>query len=215
MADFDPSQYKYFFFDWDGCLVKSLDCALANHHKALSDFGVHANDAIIAKNFGNHQFPSLFGIDDTESFWQRLNWYATEGVHTIEMYVGAVELLAYAKRQGKIAIVSSLGKEPLQKGIHHHSLDTIVDLVISGDDVAEYKPHPEGIVRALRYFDANPSEAIMIGDTEKDVLAAHNAGIDSLLVFPDEHALFYNYEELVAHKPTHVARGLHTIQCDT
>ena len=44
----------------------------------------------------------------------------------------------------------------------------------------------------------------MLGDSEKDVRAAHNAGIDSILFFPPEHNDYYSLEELAADKPTHI-----------
>ena len=44
----------------------------------------------------------------------------------------------------------------------------------------------------------------MIGDTEKDVGAANNAGIDSILFFPPEHKRFYDIDKLKKHKPTHI-----------
>lgn len=44
----------------------------------------------------------------------------------------------------------------------------------------------------------------MIGDTEKDIAVANNAGIDSVLFYPPEHEEFYSLEKLKEHNPTYV-----------
>jgi phosphoglycolate phosphatase-like HAD superfamily hydrolase len=59
-------------------------------------------------------------------------------------------------------------------------------------------------VQALERLHAEPDQAIMIGDSDKDIGAATNAGIDSLLFYPAEHQKFYDIEQLLRLKPTYV-----------
>ena len=44
----------------------------------------------------------------------------------------------------------------------------------------------------------------MIGDTEKDIEAAKNAEIDSILFYHPEYKKFYSLEYMNSHDPTHV-----------
>jgi phosphoglycolate phosphatase-like HAD superfamily hydrolase len=50
------------------------------------------------------------------------------------------------------------------------------DVVVVDDDVAEPKPHPEGIMAALRTLRVSPQDAVYIGDSPADMEAAQAAG---------------------------------------
>jgi D-glycero-D-manno-heptose 1,7-bisphosphate phosphatase len=44
------------------------------------------------------------------------------------------------------------------------------------------KPKPGLLLRALAQFDADPAQTVMVGDSEKDVVAARAAGVTPVLV---------------------------------
>jgi phosphoglycolate phosphatase len=56
-------------------------------------------------------------------------------------------------------------------GIYDH-----FKIVISGDSLAEKKPHPLPLLHAAETFGIDPSDALMIGDSKSDVKAARAAG---------------------------------------
>ena len=49
-------------------------------------------------------------------------------------------------------------------------------IVISGDTLAVKKPDPGPLLHAAKYFDCEPADALMIGDSVSDVAAARAAG---------------------------------------
>ncbi len=49
--------------------------------------------------------------------------------------------------------------------------------VVGPEDVTHTKPHPEMIVRILERLGGNPSRTVLVGDTDKDVLAGRGAGV--------------------------------------
>lgn len=51
----------------------------------------------------------------------------------------------------------------------------MLQTIVTGDDVTHFKPHPEGLYKALETLKANPEDAIMVGDSNADVLAGKNA----------------------------------------
>lgn len=50
-----------------------------------------------------------------------------------------------------------------------------IDVVISGEDRGKHKPHPEPLLKALKQLGVRPEKAIMVGDTDVDILAGKNA----------------------------------------
>jgi phosphoglycolate phosphatase len=53
--------------------------------------------------------------------------------------------------------------------------------VVSGDTVAERKPHPLPLLHAAALAEVTPSECIYVGDAERDVQAAHRAAMPALV----------------------------------
>jgi len=55
------------------------------------------------------------------------------------------------------------------------------ECVVSGDTVAERKPHPLPLLHAAKLAGVAPEECIYVGDAERDVQAAHAAGMPALV----------------------------------
>ena len=55
------------------------------------------------------------------------------------------------------------------------------DCVVSGDTLAERKPHPLPLLHAAKLAGVAPGECIYVGDAERDVQAAHAAGMVALV----------------------------------
>jgi 2-phosphoglycolate phosphatase len=53
--------------------------------------------------------------------------------------------------------------------------------VVSGDTVAERKPHPLPLLHAAALAEVAPSDCIYVGDAERDVQAAHAAAMPALV----------------------------------
>jgi N-acetyl-D-muramate 6-phosphate phosphatase len=53
--------------------------------------------------------------------------------------------------------------------------------VVSGDTVAERKPHPLPLLHAAALAEVTPAECIYVGDAERDVQAAHRAAMPALV----------------------------------
>ena len=86
-----------------------------------------------------------------------------------------------AERRLKSGIVTNKPSwltDPLldQLGLHAR-----FDCVVSGDTVAERKPHPLPLLHAAQLAGVAPGECIFVGDAERDVQAAHAAGMPALV----------------------------------
>src|SRR5437773_1421958 len=57
-----------------------------------------------------------------------------------------------------------------------------IQAVVGGDSVAHRKPHAEGLLRACEELRVGPREALMVGDSLTDVLAARAAGLTVICV---------------------------------
>lgn len=93
----------------------------------------------------------------------------------------AAELLQALKAQGyTMAIVSSKKKDTVELGLKLTGLDAYFQTVIGYEEVKKYKPDPEGLITACKALGKSHDDAIYVGDTDTDMMAAHNAGMFSV-----------------------------------
>ena len=59
-------------------------------------------------------------------------------------------------------------------------LGDLFDMVVTALDVEHPKPHPESLLKILYEFDLNPDEAVYVGDSLVDQIAAESADMPFL-----------------------------------
>ena len=64
----------------------------------------------------------------------------------------------------------------------------LMDRVVSSCEVGVRKPHPLGLINLMKAFGANPAHVFYVGNEEKDMACAANAGARSILLAPGETA---------------------------
>lgn len=100
---------------------------------------------------------------------------------------GAAELLNKLKADGKkVAIISNIGRVALEKAMAKLGLTGIVDTIVTRNDVTHAKPSGEGILKVLNGWGVDPSEALMVGDSFSDLLAAEDAGTSCAILLGGE-----------------------------
>lgn len=90
-----------------------------------------------------------------------------------------------------IGVVTSKRKDVAIYGLEQFNLDKYVELLIDCNDVKKYKPDPEGVNKALEYFNIDKKDALMVGDSKSDMLAGINAKIDVAAVDYSIKGKFY------------------------
>lgn len=56
-------------------------------------------------------------------------------------------------------------------------MESLIDLVVGMEDVAQAKPAPDGINAVCRHFGLDKKDVLYIGDNTIDAKAAQNAGV--------------------------------------
>lgn len=79
--------------------------------------------------------------------------------------------------------------------------------IIAYEDVSQHKPHPEGIFTIMKLLKlTNKSRVLMIGDTSSDILAAHRAGVKSML-FTRGHKESYSHKNKKSVNDQYICRN--------
>src|SRR4051794_24643157 len=97
------------------------------------------------------------------------------------------EAVRYAGERVPLAICSGAARAEIEPVVAAAGLADCFRGIVSSDDVADGKPHPEGYLKALELLDgAEPHDVLGIDDTEAGVASAKAAG---LVVFAKQGTL--------------------------
>lgn len=73
--------------------------------------------------------------------------------------------------------VATNRSDTMQRVLVEHDLEGYFDLVVTAMDVNSPKPDPEQLLNVLTHFGIGPSQAVYIGDSTVDEMAAKSAGV--------------------------------------
>ena len=123
-----------------------------------------------------------------------LDFYGKHLAEATVTYPHVEETLRSLKRRGfRLAVITNkpfafVG--PILQGL---GMEGLFELVLGGDSLPQKKPDPAPLLHACRTLDVPATEALMVGDSKNDILAAKAAGIQSIGV-----TYGYNYGEDIA-----------------
>ncbi len=89
------------------------------------------------------------------------------------------ETMLELKDQGRvIGIVSTKYRYRIESILMRHDCQDLFDVIIGGEDVAEHKPDPRGLLTALKRLKSSGPECIYVGDSLVDAETAERADVD-------------------------------------
>lgn len=179
---------KYVIFDFDGTIINTNDVIFASWNATFEHYLGHT--------FSREELYSTFGETLEYTIAQRvpgedgdevLNYYkdfqAAHCEKMVTLFDGVKEMLDCLYERGyRMAIATSRLRGSYNQYVEMFGLGKYFDVVLTKEDVANHKPHPESCLVALDRLGAKPEECVMLGDTRFDIGCANNAGVDSILV---------------------------------
>ena len=182
--------------DLDGTLLDTAPDLAAAANAMLADLCVPAMDGTRVRGFIGKGVEHLVrstlaaargGEPDRQSLGQALerfeHHYALLNGLRSAVYPGVREGLGALRSHGaRLACVTNKPARFTQPLLERFDLAQYFDAVVSGDTFARRKPDPEPLRAACRQLGVAVAEAVMIGDSDNDALAARAAGCRVLLV---------------------------------
>ncbi|HII90743.1 MAG TPA: HAD family phosphatase [Methanosarcina sp.] len=176
---------KALIFDMDGVLVDSMPFHAAAWKKAFLDMGMEIQDkdvyAIEGSNPKNgltllirkaRKEPEAYDFETITSIYRK----EFKRIFELKAFDGMKECLEVLKTRFLLSVVS--GSDHL---IVHDIIDQlfpgIFDIVVTGDDIKNPKPHPDPFIKAVELLNVQPKECIVIENAILGVEAAKKAEI--------------------------------------
>jgi beta-phosphoglucomutase family hydrolase len=186
-----PNNRRAVLWDLDGTIVDStfyhklawqetfakrgLDFTEGNHEFTIG----RRNEEIIRKYIGPNMTRGELNVI-AEQKEETFRAYIKDGIRALPRVVALIKSLAAAKF--KLAIVSSATKENIQLITETLFIKSFFSSFITGNDVIEGKPNPQGFLLAAKKLGVQPENCIVIEDAVAGVKAAKRAGMFCIAV---------------------------------
>lgn len=207
--------YRTILFDFDGTLVPSLELWLRAFQYAIAQYGREIPEQTIIDRFYYRDYSDVcaeFGFPSADELRDHVHDGLTIAYQSAELFDGARELLGAVKAAGmKTGLVTSSPRLQVSTALSLLGIDGAFDTIVTGDDIVNYKPHPEPVLLALSRLEETPDGALFVGDYIFDVLAGNAAGVTTALFLPDRHTRFYDFDKLRATGPDLVFSSYHDL----
>jgi phosphoglycolate phosphatase len=183
--------YDTYIFDLDGTLLDSLtDLAIScNYALRVNNMPERSLDEV--RHFVGNGVKKLMerAIPDglqNPAFEKTYNdfrqHYLVHNLDNTKPYPGVISLLQRLHSEGKnIAVVSNKFYAATQNLVKHF-FGEYVTVAIGERENIRKKPAPDTVIEALRQLNASASGAVYIGDSDVDVMTAHNSGMPCISV---------------------------------
>jgi HAD superfamily hydrolase (TIGR01509 family) len=172
--------------DIDGTLIDSNDA----HAQAWVDVGrefgreidFHHVRRLIGMG-GDKVLPQVTGLEEETEEGQRIKErrgeiFRERYLPKLEPFPRARELLERFRGDGLMLVVAtSASKEDMDGLLRQAGIRDLIEEKTSSSDADESKPDPDIVQAALKSADAEPGDAVMLGDTPYDVEASGRAGV--------------------------------------
>lgn len=213
---------KAVIFDVDGTLIDSVDAHAKAWCEAFEAYGHEIRYSRMRHQIGkgaDQLLPVFLSEEEMKRFGHKLEEkrgqiFQKKYLPEVKGFPKVRELFLCLKEAGKkVALASSAKGSELQKYKELAGIEDLVEEETAKDDAKKSKPHPDIFQAAMRKLPGVAAEeALVVGDTPYDVIAAGKAGLRTVGVlsggFPKDELcdagavkIYRDPADLLAHWP--------------
>jgi HAD superfamily hydrolase (TIGR01549 family) len=168
-------------FDLDGTLLDSYPAQRQAYQALFAYLGLDISEETFRANYYPNWQDTYRAMGIPPERWEEADavWMAEVTRHTPALFPQAAEVLERLERSYALGIVTAGSKERVMRDLERAGILKRFQVIITGDDVRERKPHPHGLELALAALvpACPPGQALYIGDTPSDLEMARAAGM--------------------------------------
>ena len=173
---------KVVAFDCDGVMFDTTKANMAYYNEILQHFGrptlTPDQFAYCHSHTADQSISYLFNDDkrfrEAQQYRKSMSYIPFLKYMVVEPHLKL--LLEKLRPRYKTAIATNRSNT-MDRVLSEHGLEGYFDLVVSSSDVDRPKPYPDPLIKILEYFEIEASNALYVGDSELDEIAAKAAGV--------------------------------------
>lgn len=167
-------------FDWDGTIVDSAQLGLTAFEESFASLGIHFDHEIYRSVYSPNWYSVYEAMGLPKDKWQRADelWVQHYGEQTAQLVDGAHAAISQLHGRGyRLGVVSSGSDCRVGRELNELGLSGFFDVVICNEQMAQKKPHPEGLKTAMAALACAPDETGYVGDSPEDIEMGRRAGL--------------------------------------
>ena len=189
-------KYKGFLFDLNGTMINDMSYHIKAWYRILNSLGAGITlERMKEECYGKNEelleriFPGRFSMDEKRKMgFEKEKQYQAAFRPFLKAIDGLAHFISRAHAAGiRMAIGSAAIRFNIDFVLDGLQFRPFFDAIISADDVANSKPHPETFLKCAQQLLLSPSDCLVFEDAPKGVEAAHHAGMDAVVI-TTEHA---------------------------
>lgn len=179
---------KVVIFDWDGTLVDSVEHIAESLHQAATDLGYPARE--------REAYRDIIGLGMVEALEKLYPGISREQMNSIRegyaryffskvttpqnVFAGMADVVSDIRGAGLgCSVATGKSRRGLDVALVSSGLGEHFDITRCADETRS-KPDPRMLEEIVRFYNIDPSEAVMIGDTRYDLDMAQRIGMPSI-----------------------------------
>ncbi|MGX4770258.1 HAD family hydrolase [Bradyrhizobium guangdongense] len=180
---------KAAIFDVDGTLIDSVDLHALAWHEAMVKFGHDVSFAQVRSQIGkggDKLIPVFLSEAEQKDHGEEMeawrgNRFKSAYLPLVRPFSAVPDLLRRIRHAGiRLAVASSAKKDELATYLDIAGIANLAEVTTCSDDVQQSKPAPDIFETALGKLGITGSDAVAIGDTPYDAVAARKTGITTI-----------------------------------
>ncbi|MDO6994510.1 HAD-IA family hydrolase [Brachyspira innocens] len=181
---------KLLIFDMDGTLIDSANLHYYSYSNAFKEYGIELDkDYYYNKCFGFHYKTFANNIlklnnkltdDDNKNdelikkIHNRKEDIYLENLNMVNIHPLMLEILIDNKKKSKYtALATTSSPKGVYAILKEFNLEKLFDLILTGNDIKNKKPHPEIFFKCINHFNVKEKESIIFEDSEVGLEAAN------------------------------------------
>ena len=178
---------KAVLFDMDGVLIDAKEWHYESLNRALELFGMPISRFEHLTTFDGlptRKKLEMLSLDrdlpnQLHEFLNEMKQHFTmEIVHTRckPKFIHEYTLSSLKSMGYKLAVCSNSVRASVETMMFKAELSKYLDLMVSNEDVTKGKPDPEMYIKAMKHFNLEPNECLIVEDNENGIKAAQASG---------------------------------------
>lgn len=172
-------QLKAILFDFDGTLLDSFPAHYKAYKVTLEHFDMEITPELYRQTYTPNWFAmyEAFGIPRDKYEEADHIWLAEVSKHQPQLFPQTRPLLDALSSKYSLGLVTSGSRDRVFRDLASTAISDSFEVIITGDDISNPKPDPEGLLIALDRLEIQPRQALYVGDAREDCLMAEAAGV--------------------------------------
>jgi phosphoglycolate phosphatase len=180
-----PANFQSVVFDFDYTLADSSRAVVECANLALRGLGLPERSADEIRRTIGLSIPNTLArlageehrhkAEEFRMIWRRRSdEIMVDWTEVYPFVPGALQALSACGL--RLGIVSTKFNQRIDEVLRREGLRDLFETIVGGDEVEHYKPHPQGLLKAIRDLECDPEGTVYVGDSVTDAETAQRAG---------------------------------------